>query len=70
MTTTSIGSKLKLARKQAGLSQKEAAEEIGSKPNSIWRYQDDRHMPSAITLRGLVLIYGKRMDWFFEETQK
>ena len=65
-----IGSRLKLARKQAGLSQKEAAEQIGSEPNSIWRYEDDRRMPSATTLRSLAVTYGKRMDWFFEETQK
>ena len=66
-----LGSRLKMARLQAGLTQEEAAERsgLGLAPNSVWRYEDGRCDVSAGWLWAFAKLYGKPIGWFFGETQ-
>lgn len=55
---------LKATRRQARLSQKQAALAIGVKTNTIWRYENDRLNPSNQALIALSVAFGKPSNWF------
>ncbi len=62
-----LGQRLKQARVEAGLTQKEAGQAIGVDPNTIYSYETDRVNPSGPALRSLAHAYNKPMEWFFGE---
>ena len=59
-----LAQRLKQARLEAGLKQREAADVLGVSPNTIWRYENDRLTPSNAALLGLSHIYAKPVAWF------
>ena len=59
-----LAQRLKQARREAGLKQREAARAIGVDPNTIWRYENDRLNPSNLALLALAYTYGKSIGWF------
>ena len=59
-----LAQRLKDARREAGLKQREAAKAIGVDPNTIWRYENDRLNPSNSALLALSYTYGKPVGWF------
>ena len=66
-SNSGLGQRLKQARVEAGLTQKEAGQAIGVDPNTIYSYETDRVNPSGPALRSLVHAYDKPMEWFFGE---
>ena len=63
----SLPSRLRLARQEANLTQQRAAELAGVEPISVWRYENGQREPSASTVHALASLYGKPVEWFFEE---
>ena len=66
-SNSGLGQRLKQARVEAGLTQKEAGQAIGVDPNTIYSYETDRVNPSGPALRSLAHAYDKPMEWFFGE---
>ena len=62
-----LGQRLKQARIEAGLTQKNAGESIGVDPHTIYSYETDRVNPSGPALRSLAHAYDKSVEWFFGE---
>ena len=63
----SIGTQLREARREAGLSQLQAATEVGAEQSTIWRYEASRKIPPAKMLEQLAILYNKSPQWFSEE---
>ena len=66
-SNSGLGQRLKQARVEAGLTQKEAGQAIGVDPNTIYSYETDRVNPSGPALRSLVHAYNKPVEWFYGE---
>ena len=64
-----LADRLKLARLEKGLRLREAGELARVDQNTIWRYENDYRVPSALALQGLAAIYGKPADWFWGEEE-
>ena len=65
----SLGTKLREARRNADLSQIQAAAELNAEPSAIWRYESDRQTPSKNMLHRLALVYKKDVESFSEQTE-
>ena len=61
---------LRQARRQAKLTQDEAAERAGLNRNTISGYETGRIRPSSLALNMLSTIYGKPVEWFFGEEEE
>ncbi len=59
--------RLRQARRQAKLTQDEAAERAGVNRNTISGYETGRVRPSALALNMLATVYGMSVSWFFGE---
>lgn len=57
-----MGEKLKLARKAAGLTQQELAEELGCNQKDVSRWESGLHEPSALTLKRMAQVLGCKME--------
>ena len=64
MDTKEAGKTLKQLRKQAGLSQKEAAAELGLTPNSLYFWESDRTFPKPELWDQLIEMYKVDRDKF------
>ena len=69
-SNSGLGQRLRQARIEAGLTQKQAGEAIGVDPNTIYSYETDRVNPSGPALRSLAHAYNKPMEWFFADKEK
>ena len=65
MTPPSLGDRLKEARLLKGLTLERAAEIIGVKLNTVWRYEKGQIQPSEPVLRLCSQAYEKPMEWFY-----
>ena len=63
----SLAERLKLARIQLGWTRKEAGDHARVDVNLIYLYETGRRNPSTLALHGLAALYGKSVDWFYEE---
>ena len=63
----SLAERLKLARIQLGWTRKEAGDHARVDLNLIYLYETGRRNPSTLALHGLAALYGKSVDWFYEE---
>lgn len=61
-----LGLRLRLARREAGLSQTTAALCLGKRNNTLWRWEHGLHPPSVPDLLAMATLYGKPPGWFFE----
>ena len=59
------GRLLRVARKDAGLTQAQAAERVGVNRNSVVRYENGASRPLPKILGRLSEIYGRSPDWFY-----
>ena len=57
--------RLRLARREAGLTQEKVGERAGLARNSIARYESGSGFPSQLALNMLATIYGKPVEWFY-----
>lgn len=62
--------RMKLARVMRGLTQREVAEAAGMAENSISRYESGSRIPKASSLRMLAHVYGKPVEWFYDEEEE
>ena len=69
-SNSGLGQRLKQARVEAGLTQREAGQAIGVDPNTIYSYETDRVNPSGPALRSLAHAYDKPYEWFFGEEKE
>ena len=69
-SNSGLGQRLKQARVEAGLTQKEAGRAIGVDPNTIYSYETDRVNPSGPAMRSLAHAYDKPYEWFFGEEEE
>ena len=69
-SNSGLGQRLKQARVEAGLTQRQAGQAIGVDPNTIYSYEADRVNPSGPALRSLGHAYDKPYEWFFGEEEK
>lgn len=60
-TAETVGGRIRLARKRAGLKGTELAAHVGVRPHTLWRY--DRIKPSAEALYGIADACGTTMEW-------
>ena len=64
---TVVPSRLSLARREAGLTQEESAEQAGLTRVTIARYETGHRSPSELALNMLATIYGKPVESFYGE---
>ena len=64
---TVVPSRLSLARREAGLTQEESAEQAGLTRVTIARYETGHRAPSELALNMLATIYGKPVESFYGE---
>ena len=67
---SSLGSRLREARRYAALTQQSAGEKIGVDPNTIARYEAGRITPSSTALFALAQIYKRSVEWFYAEEEQ
>ncbi len=67
---TVVPSRLSLARRGAGLTQEESAEQAGLTRVTIARYETGHRAPSELALNMLATIYNKPVEWFFGKEEK
>ena len=60
-----FGAKLRSARRDAGLTQKELATKIGAKHNSVSNWENDQNKPGPDTIELLCAILGVSPNYFF-----
>ena len=60
-----FGAKLRSARRDAGLTQKELAAKIGAKHNSVSNWENDQNKPGPDTIELLCAILGVSPNYFF-----
>ena len=65
--TLLLPNRLHRARRESGLTQEEVAERTGVARNTVSRYELGRQAPSGRALLRLAAIYGKPMEWFYDE---
>ena len=64
-----IGRRFKLYRERSGLSQKEAAIELGVKPYQIANYETNRSEPNIATLKKMSKLYHVSIDTLLGNTK-
>lgn len=64
-TVFKYGANLRSARKKAGMTQIEAAKEIGIAVNSLRLYEADKRMPSLKTMCVMADVYLVTLDYLF-----
>ena len=67
---TVVPSRLSLARREAGLTQEESAEQAGLTRVTIARYETGHRAPSDLALNMLATLYSKPVEWFFGEEEE
>ncbi len=63
----SFGQKLRSARKKRGMTQKELAEAVGAKHNSVSNWEKDLNRPDTDTIRRICDALGVDANELFEE---
>ena len=61
--TLIVSNRLRSARNEAGLTQKQVAEFMGIDPNTVSAYERGTIKPREHSLRLMALLYGKNVDW-------
>jgi transcriptional regulator with XRE-family HTH domain len=67
MTKNSLGSKLRAAREERGLSQRQLAQLSGLSTNAISLIERDENSPSVSTLQSLATALNIKMSYFFDD---
>ena len=67
MLVMALGDRLREARLQRGLTLERAAEEIGVRLNTVWRYEKGEIKPSEPVIKVCSQVYGKPIPWFYGE---
>jgi len=63
----SLGRKIELARREAGLTQKDLAESIGRDQSVISLYEKGKAQPGPKAMKAIAEVTDKPVPWFFEE---
>ena len=69
MAPTTLGDRLREARLQKGLTLERAAEQIGVKLNTVWRYEKGEIQPSEPVLRLCSQVYERTIEWFLGQDE-
>ena len=67
---TVVPSRLSLARREAGLTQEESAEQAGLTRVTIARYETGHRAPSELALNMLATLYSKPVEWFYGDSEE
>ena len=67
MIVAILGDRLREARIRTGLTLEKAAESIGVKLNTVWRYEKGEIRPSEPVLRLCSQVYNRPVEWFYGE---
>ena len=70
IVVTVLGERLREARIQKGLTLEQAAEHIGVRLNTVWRYEKGEIQPSEPVLKLCCQIYEKPLQWFFGQEEE
>jgi transcriptional regulator with XRE-family HTH domain len=65
-TTTVLGSRIRQARRQSGLSQSQLALKIGAHVTSVSDWERGVNEPSVRHMTSIAEATGKKLDWFVE----
>lgn len=65
-----FGEKLRHARKSCQLTQKELAEAVGAKHNSVSNWEKGQNQPDARTIQRLCTVLNVEANYFFEDRQQ
>ena len=69
MPVESLGDRLKRARLLKGMTLERAADSIGVKLNTVWRYEKGEIQPSEPVLRMCSQVYEQPMGWLLGEDE-
>lgn len=64
-----IGNKLRLLRKERGLTQSDVGEAIGQERSTIACYETGKRKPDVETLEKLAVLYKVTLDYFSEKSE-
>ena len=67
MIVATLGDRLREARIQTGFTLERAAESIGVRLNTVWRYEKGEIHPSEPVLRLCSQVYNRPVEWFYGE---
>ena len=67
MIVSTLGDRLREARIRTGFTLEKAAESIGVKLNTVWRYEKGEIHPSEPVLRLCSQVYNRPVEWFYGE---
>lgn len=70
MTKNTLGSKLRAAREERNLSQRELAQLAGLSTNAISLIERDENSPSVSTLQSLATALNIKMSYFFDDHER
>lgn len=62
----SLGELISLARNRANLSQEDLAKRANLSRATVWRYENDRTIPSCDRLRQIADASKQSVDWFYQ----
>ena len=62
----SFGTQLRRARKRKGLTQKELADAVGARHNTVSNWEADRNQPDPDTVRSLCALLDVDSNYFYE----
>ena len=65
-----FGEKLKLARKEAGLSQEQLAEKMSVSRSAIAKWESDKGMPDVNNLKVLAQLLNVSIDYLLDDEEK
>lgn len=68
-TTSILGSRIRQARRHAGLSQSELAAKIGAHPTSVSDWERGVNEPSVRHMTSIARETDKPLDWFVESRE-
>lgn len=63
-----IGDKLKMLRKERGLTQSQVAEKIGQERSTVACYENGSRKPAVDVLEKLASLYGVTLDYFSDKS--
>lgn len=63
-----IGEKLKMLRKERGLTQSQVAEKIGQERSTIACYENGSRKPAVDVLEKIASLYGVTLDYFSDKS--
>ena len=69
IVVTALGDRLREARLQKGFTLEQAAERIGVRLNTVWRYEKGAILPSEPVLKLCCQIYEKSLEWFYGDEE-